>query len=410
MKNKTIALLFVMFMGILLFAGCGRKEKEKVSLTLWTPLLEETLTKDAIKKFIRIHKNEAEFDIKIKTEEIEDAKKKLMKSPKKSADIFHFASDQYTDLKSAGIFASVNHETEKAARESGGNSASIVDAVSEYSKLFAYPSTNSNGYFLYYNKKYFSAEDVASLDRILEIAAKENKYFAMDWASGWYLYSFFSAAEKTIEINTGGTANTCNFNGTDGNYTGLDVASSMLNIARHPGFQHVPSESLLETMEKRDIIAVVNGTWNAQQFADLWGKDCGATKLPTYTVNSSQLQMGSFAGYKYIGVNSNTKYKKWASMVARWLTTYKYQMIRYQTTGECPANLEAANSHKVQISAPIAALNQQNKYATMQNVLESYWEPMEQFGKAMVSDEIKKEDLQNLLDKTVQEIQAPLKE
>ena len=61
MKNKTIALLFVMFMGILLFAGCGRKEKEKVSLTLWTPLLEETLTKDAIKKFIRIHKNEAEF-------------------------------------------------------------------------------------------------------------------------------------------------------------------------------------------------------------------------------------------------------------------------------------------------------------------------------------------------------------
>ena len=94
-------------------------------------------------------------------------------------------------------------------------------------------------------------------------------------------------------------------------------------------------------------------------------------------------------------------------MVARWLTTYKYQMIRYQTTGECPANLEAANSHKVQISAPIAALNQQNKYATMQNVLESYWEPMEQFGKAMVSDDTKKEDLQDLLDKTVQEIQAP---
>lgn len=410
MKNRTIALLFVMLLGILLTTGCGRKEKEKISLTLWTPLQEEALTKDAIKKFIHIHKNEAELDIKIQTEEIENTKQKLMDSPKKSADVFHFASDQYADLKSANLLASVNYETEKAARESGGNSASIVDAVSEYSKLFAYPSTNSNGYFLYYNKKYFKPEDVTGLDRILEIAAREKKHFAMDWASGWYLYSFFSAAEKTIEINKEGTANTCNFNSTDGKYAGLDVANAMLTIAKHPGFQHVASENLLATLEKGGIIAVVNGTWNAQQFADLWGKDCGAAKLPYYTLNSNQLQMGSFAGYKYIGVNNNTKQKKWASMVARWLTTYKYQMIRYQTTGECPANVEAANSYKVQVSAPIAALNQQNKYATMQNVLESYWDPMEQFGKALVSGNTQKEDLQALLDKTVQEIQAPVKQ
>ncbi len=404
MKNRTIALLFVMLLGILLATGCGRKEKEKISLTLWTPLQEEALTKDAIKKFVRIHEDEAELDIKIKTEEIENTKKKIMDSPKKSADIFPFASDQYTDLKSAGVLASVNYETEKAIKESGGNSASIVDAVSEYSKLFAYPSTNSNGYFLYYNKKYFKPEDVASLDRILEIAAKEKKYFAMDWESGWYLYSFFSAAGKTIQINKEGTANTCNFNSMEGNYTGLDVANAMLAIAKHPGFQHVASDKLLATLEKGEIIAVVNGTWNAKQFADLWGKDCGAAKLPSYTINNNQLQMGSFAGYKYIGVNSNTKQKKWASMAARWLTTYKYQMIRYQTTGECPANLEAANSYKVQISAPIAALNQQNQHATVQNVLDNYWEPMEAFGKAIISGDVQKEDLQALLDRTVQEI------
>lgn len=397
-----------MLLSILLATGCGREKKEKISLTLWTPLQEEALTKDAIKKFIRIHKNEAEIEIKIQTEEIEDTKQKLMDSPKESADIFHFASDQYTDLKSANLLASVNYETEKAIKESGGNSATIVDAVSEYSKLFAYPSTNSNGYFLYYNKKYFKPEDVTSLDRILDIAANEKKYFAMDLASGWYLYSFFSAAEKTIEINKDGTANNCTFNSTAGNYTGVDVANAILAMAKHPGFQHVPSDNLLETMKKGEIIAVVNGTWNANQFADLWGKDCAATKLPSYTINDNQLQMGSFAGYKYIGVNSNTKQKKWASMVARWLTTYKYQMIRYQTTGECPANVEAANSYKVQISAPIAALNQQNEHATMQNVLESYWDPMEQFGKVIAAGNPNNEDLQALLDKTVQEIEAPI--
>lgn len=409
MKNYANALLFIMLLSCLLLTGCNsRNKKEKVSLTLWTPSREEALTKEAIKKFISIHKNEADLDINIQTEEIEDTKQKLMDSPNKSADIFHFASDQYTDLKTAGLLTPVNYETEKAIKESGGSSASIVNAVLEYSKLFAYPSTNSNGYFLYYNKKYFEPEDVSSLDRILEIAAGEKKYFAMDWASGWYLYSFFSAAGKTIEINNHGTANVCDFNSTEGNYTGLDVVNALLNIAKHPGFQHVASDDLLTALDKGKIIAAVNGTWNAQNFAKLWGKDCGAVKLPTYTVNKDQLQMGSFAGYKYIGVNSNTKQKKWASMIARWLTTYKYQMIRYQTTGECPANEEAAGAYKVQISAPIAALNQQNEFATMQNVLENYWDPMEKFGKIIAAGNPQNEDLQTLLDKTVEEIQAPM--
>ena len=36
--------------------------------------------------------------------------------------------------------------------------------------MYAYPLTADNGYFLYYNKAYFSEEDVQSLDRILELA------------------------------------------------------------------------------------------------------------------------------------------------------------------------------------------------------------------------------------------------
>ena len=47
-------------------------------------------------------------------------------------------------------------------------------------KLHAYPMTASNGYFLYYNKEYFTEEDVKSFDRMLEIAEKNEKNFLMN--------------------------------------------------------------------------------------------------------------------------------------------------------------------------------------------------------------------------------------
>lgn len=407
---KKYTLLFILFLCILLPTGCAeKKEKEKISLTLWTSDREESFTKDAVKEFIRIHKNEAFFNIDVEVVEIDSVKQGLMKSSGKSADVFHFASDQYIDLKKAGILCPIDYEIERAMKECGGSSSSIIKEVSSFGNLYAYPATNSNGYFLYYNKNYFNENDVASLDRILSIAQKNKKNFIMDFTSGWYLYSFFAGAGKSIKTNSDATANLCDFNGTDGEYSGVDITQAMLNIAKHPAFKSVDSDHLLSVMKEGETIAVVNGTWNAQFFAELWGKECGAVKLPTYTMNGKQLQMGSFAGYKYFGVNKKSKHPNWAMKIARWLTTYKYQMLRYKTTGECPANLDAASSYKVQISAPIAALNEQNKYATMQNVLDNYWNPMERFGKIIASGNPKNEDLQTLLDQTVLEITAPAK-
>ena len=45
-------------------------------------------------------------------------------------------------------------------------------------------------YFLYYNKRYFTEGDISSLERMLEVAAAQEKKVTMDWSSGWYVYSF----------------------------------------------------------------------------------------------------------------------------------------------------------------------------------------------------------------------------
>ena len=39
-----------------------------------------------------------------------------------------------------------------------------------------------NGYFLYYNKRYITEEQVKTLDGILEAAASSGKLFTMDWS------------------------------------------------------------------------------------------------------------------------------------------------------------------------------------------------------------------------------------
>ena len=57
-------------------------------------------------------------------------------------------------------------------------------------KLYGYPMTADNGYFMYYNKDYFTEEDVKSLDTMLSVAQAAGKKVAMEFNSGWYLYSF----------------------------------------------------------------------------------------------------------------------------------------------------------------------------------------------------------------------------
>lgn len=64
--------------------------------------------------------------------------------------------------------------------------------------------TADNGYFLYYDKNYFTEEDVKSLDRILEVAGAAGKKFSMEFSSGWYSYAFFGNTGLEFGINDDG--------------------------------------------------------------------------------------------------------------------------------------------------------------------------------------------------------------
>lgn len=404
MTIKKIHFFTLTMLTGLIFLCSGCNKKEDVSLTIWVQEEEYSMVTEAVEQFKKENKNTAKLDINIHNESFSTVKNVILSNPKAAADVYVFTDDQFLDLKNSNVLLPVTVDKDEVIANCGGQDTLIIDTIYKDEHLYGYPSTASNGYFLYYNKDYYTEEDVQQLDTILDIAADNNKYFVMDWTSGWYLYSFFGGAGKIITADTSTGKNLCDFNSTTGPYSGLDITNAMLDIANHPGFSTVADSNLVNSVANGDVIAMVSGTWYANTFQDILGDKLGACKLPTYTVHDTQVQMASFAGFKYYGINPNTSYPEWSQKLASYLTNYDNQLARFEAAGECPSNVKASETDAVQQSVAIGALKKQLPYATVQNVYETYWDPMAAFGCYIASGNPDNKDLQELLDETVEQI------
>ena len=345
------------------------------------------------------------FDIKVGIQSESTAKATILTDITAAADVFTFADDQLGELVNAGALqpVSLNVEDVIARNVAGAVAASTVDGT-----LYAYPATADNGYFMFYNKEYFTEEDVLSLDTMLEKAAAEGKKVSMDWSSGWYLYSFFQGAGLTMKLLPDGVNNESNWNATDTPITGVEVAQAMLDIAANPGFINQGDGEFVTGIKDGTVIAGVNGVWNAVAAQEAWGDNYAATKLPTYTVAGQQAQMASFAGYKLVGVNAYSVNVGWAMMLADFMTNEQSQVSRFTLRGQGPSNLAAGASAEVQASPAIVALAEQNPYATTQRVGGNYWTPAASFGAIIYGGNEDGTDLQTLLDNMVAGITAPV--
>jgi arabinogalactan oligomer/maltooligosaccharide transport system substrate-binding protein len=116
--------------------------------------------------------------------------------------------------------------------------------------------------------------------------------------------------------------------------------------------------------------------------------------------------MCSFTGYKLVGVNAYTKNAEWAMRFARSMTNEKNQLRRFENTGECPSNINAAANKEVQAAPAVAALAEQSKYGYIQSVAGQFWTPSSIFGVTIAGGNADNKDLQALLDDMVNEITA----
>lgn len=384
-------------------SGC---KPEEITLSVWCAHDDIALTEQLIEEFKKENSGKALFNITISEEEELSCKETVLANPAAAADLFSFAADQYKELHDANALLEVTLNTNEIIEANGGSESGAVRCASSDGKLFAYPRTASNGYFLYYNSDYLTEDDVKSFDRILEVAEKAGKKVTMDYTSGWYIYSFFKGAGLNVDLNDDGITNRCDWNSTDGKYKGTDVAEAMLKIAQNSAFVSGGDDTFKSLAKSGEIIAGINGTWNSTTVQDAFGDGYAAAKLPEYTLNGDSVQMCSFAGYKLIGVNAHTKYPEWSMKLAEWLTNEKNQTKYFKLRGEAPSNVNAANSPDVKASPAIRALNEQSAYGYLENVGGAFWQPAYVFGTTIAAGNPDEIELQKLLDIMVDGIES----
>ena len=421
MRKQWISAFAMLLTVCLLMTGCATTEQPpaptaapaesdqptggSVSLRVWVGDNEDVKwMNQVIERFKAAHpENTYTIDVGVQNEG--DCSKVVLSDPEAAADVFTFADDQFNSLYNAGALMEVVDDPDGVR---AAHTAEAIDAATgQDGKLYAYPATADNGYFMFYNTEYFSADDVQSLDTMLDKAAEAGKYVAYPMSNGWYFYSFFKGAGLDMHVTEDGVTNTCNWNATDTPITGVQVLQALLDIAAHPGFREADSDPFVAGVKDGSIVAGVSGTWNANVAAETWGENYAATKLPTFTVDGKPVQMASFSGFKLVGVNKYSDNVGDAMDFAAFMTNYESQVSRFEMRRQGPSNKEALASDVVQAEPAIAAVVAQTEFADVQRVGSKYWDPAAALGKIVVNGNPDGADLQTLLDNAVAGITAP---
>ena len=419
--KKVVKKVIAPALAVAMAASCtvcvSAEENETIKLTVWGAEEDQNLLKELTDKFQETYKDQT-FDIQIGVESESTAKDTVLTDVEAAADVYAFADDQISDLVKAGALLKLDDYADalqlagktlddvKAANVDGSIEAATVDG-----SLYAFPRAADNGYFLYYDSSVLTEEDVASWDSLLAAADKAGKKVGMTLASGWYNASFFYGAGFTTGLNEDGTT-AMDWNGTSADgYTGVDVVKGMLDIAGNSAFMAIADGDISNQLASGNLVACVSGTWDGITAQNVYGDGYAATKLPTFKVGDAQVQQGSVAGYKFVGVNGYSENSGWAVLLAEYLTNEESQQMFFDQRESGPSNKNVAASDSVKENVALGALAQQAEFAQAQKVGGKYWDPAQTFGELIAQGTLSVDDdaaIQEALDNLVDGATAPI--
>ncbi len=415
---SIIALVLIVATVCCVFVACGDKgggkKGDQITLNIWGAENDQAMLKQMCKAYQEANPDK-NFKFLFGVQGENDAADKVLNDPDSGPDIYSFASDQINKLLQGGALARIGGAIETNIKEV--NSPDSVDAatvtIGGEDQLFAYPVTGDNTYFLYYDKRVLSDQDIQTLDGIMAKATEAQKevHFKLN-DDGWYLSSFFFADdslkyEVTYDENMQEKAISINYN----QPAGLNALKSVINYVTNNKDRLIVTTDdgkMVSAITENKACAVVSGTWNAASIKSVWGDNMGVAKLPTVTINGEQKQLVSYFGYKLMGVSGFSKNKGEAHKLAQWLTNEQNQISRYLTRGFAPTNINAANLDQVKNDEVLKAVFAQQEFArTQKGVPSTYWTPMKSLITPMLTmnpADLTDDYLQGLLDALVKQI------
>ena len=338
-------------------------------ITVWVGEAAVELTKKQIENFNNTNEYGIKFVATVNPVSEGDAASQMLVDVTAGADIFCFAQDQFARLVQGNALIELDDEAAKIVTEANEPGASA--AATTGSKMYAYPLTADNGYFMYYDKRVVKDEDVDSLEKIIADCEAANKNFAFECGSAWYLAAWFFATGCKSDWTTGD----------DGSFISVaDTFNSDEGLISVKGLKQLVDSPCYLSSSSADVFAnngavVVTGIWNYEIIKGLLGDNMGVADLPSFTVDGKEYHLGSYHGFKLMGIKPQADADRQIvlQLLVEYLTDEDRQMERFEALSWGPSNLNAQKTEAVQNHPGLSALWQQKQYATLQGQVHGSW-------------------------------------
>lgn len=379
-KKLIVSLIAVVLCLATLFAfvACDEKtntstEKQTFEIKMWVSEIDGVA--DQFKAQVEaFNASQDLYEIKATISGVSEgeAATQMISDVETGADIFCFAQDQLSRLVQAGALQYLGTAAATAVREA--NDASAVACATIGEKIYAYPLTADNGYFMYYDKSVISEEHIGRLDDIIADCEANNKFISFNvGGSGWYNASFFFGAGCVSEWTTPDGKTFTGVNDTYNSDKGLIAIKGLSAFMNSKVYVDSGETSDFQ----KDSAVVISGTWNSSAAKKALGDNYAVAKLPCYTVDDNDYQLGSYNGSKLLGIkpSKDLERSKAIQALATYLTNEENQLARYNEFGWGPSNKAAQANEAVAADIALAALAEQNVHAVPQgNIPGSWWD------------------------------------
>lgn len=417
MNKKLVATLSLSALALIACGG-GKGSGNNAKIVVWGPDKEEPVVKQVVDAYNAANPNDKiEYTFVAITEA--DAGTTVANDPtvKGYPSLFALADDQLSNLTT--IKGIVNPLGTAAADEVRANDVeTAVTAASIDGKLYAYPISVDNGYFLYYDKRIYSDDDVKTLETVLAKAEENERTFVMDVGNGYYSASFFMSPQVCGSdslsykyfTSADGTKQIAKYECNWDNDAGAEMALASSKLMVQYGANTSDTNSTWLAVDDNGLMgqgaklaSCVSGMWMADHLGSTWGAgNVGAVKLPTLAGN----QLSSFAGTKLYCVNSyaSVAEQTTAHKLAQLLTNKDSQLVRYKLRNSIPCNKDAqadeSYTSTLASNPTVAALQKQSEFAAIQSVAaeSAYWSVGEGIGEVLTKGTYTENEVQTTLD------------
>ena len=340
--------------------------KEPIDITIWVPEIEGVAAyfRKQIEDFLLLYP-EYKLNLSISGITAADVTSLIVSDPDYAPDLFCFTQDGLQRLASTGVLSAPTITSyEKIISE---NDEGSIRSATYNDIVFAYPMTNDNGYFMYYDKSVITNPD--SLEQIIADCEAAGKDFRFALDNAWYMSSFFfgTGCESSWDLDE--NSHFVGVNDSFNSPEGLIAIRGMKKLFNSECYE--PNADLIDS----NTAVLISGMWNESYAESVLGDNLAAADLPSFEVDGKSYHLGSFSGNRLIGVRVQNDEKKLTMLhlLASYLSSEKCQLERFNDFGWIPTSIGEKSNEAVSSSITISALRLQSQYATPQRIISGGW-------------------------------------